>query len=279
MKPPEVLIRINGQNSDQISVLDHAFLYGFGLFETMRGYDGAIFCLQEHLDRLYQAAESLQWILPWEKKELQAAVLDTIQKVDHPDLYIRLNVTRGLGKSPDPTTCENPSYVVIVKPYHKSPLEGWDLKPVSIRRNTTSITSRIKSLNYLDSILAKQEAKANNAHEGLMLNEKGEVAEGSMSNLFIVTKAKTLATSNLESGILNGITRQVVLKLAKELHIPFEERIIELPELDKAAEIFCTSSLVELMPVLQWKNKTVGSGHIGPITQSLLNSYRDRVKL
>jgi branched-subunit amino acid aminotransferase/4-amino-4-deoxychorismate lyase len=149
--------------------------------------------------------------------------------------------------------------------------------PVSICRNSSSPLSRIKSLNFLDNILAKQQAKQLGAQEGLMLNERGDVAECTLSNLFLVNSSGDLITPHIETGVLNGITRQIVLDLARQLSIPCVERSVKTHELDTCIELFCTSSLIEIMPITKWQNQTIGNGKIGCLTEKLLSAYREKI--
>jgi branched-chain amino acid aminotransferase len=275
----KLLININGDTSTQsISVLDHGFLYGFGLFETMRAYDGYVYGLEHHLKRLTAGAASLGWDIPWTQEELTREIEKLVMHDACPNLYIRLTISRGAGSaSPDPMTCLNPNYIIFARPYRALPEEtyqrGWRLSQATIRRNSSSPLSRIKSLNYLDNILAKQEAKRHHADEGLLLNEAGYVAEGSMSNIFLVQDG-VLVTPCIETGILNGITRQTILDIARSHNIPCKEKYVTLTDLAMAEELFCTSSLLEVMPVTSWNEKPVGTGRAGEVTQKFRQWYR-----
>jgi len=270
------MINLNGNlDSESISILDQGVLYGFGLFETMRGYNKNVVQIEDHLQRLFSSAESIAWNLPWTKELLINEIQRCVDLSECSDLYIRLTVTKGDGQS------IQPSYAIIVKPYQKqsedSYKQGWHLLPVSIQKNSTSPTSRLKSLNYLDNILARQEAIAKGANEGLFLNEKGYVAEGTKTNLFIVDVHNILITPNLSSGILPGITRQTIIDIAIAQKIEVQERQVELSELDHAKEIFCTNSLIELMPVTLWNNNKVGNGYPGKMTMLLQECYKAKV--
>lgn len=276
------IINVNGQvNQTSISVMDYGFLYGFGLFETMRAYDGTIFCLERHLERLYYSAERLQWGLPWGKEELAGQVTQTLRSLSGGNGYVRLSVTRGIGTSLDLASCIKPSFAVMVRPYQ--PLsaqryqQGWHLITSTIRRNSTSPFSRVKSLNYADNILAKQEAKDKGADEGLLLNEAGYVAEGCTSNVFVV-KNGMLGTPCLESGILNGITRQIVMEIAKKAAVPVVEKRLLPTALADADEVFCTNSLLEIMPVTRWEGKGINQGALGPITGFIQDQYQQMVQ-
>jgi branched-subunit amino acid aminotransferase/4-amino-4-deoxychorismate lyase len=267
------MININGDfTKKEISVLDQGFLYGFGLFETMRVYEGTVFSVEKHLDRLYAGAKALEWSLPWTPGELMIEIKRSVELLPCADLYLRLTVSKGNdihGNTP-------PSFMILVRPYDVLPVDcyerGWSLVTVSTRKNSTSLLSRLKSLNYLDNILAKQEAKLKSADEGLFLNELGYVAEGTISNIFLSVK-DTLITPSLSTGILNGITRQVVLDIAKNQGIVCEERYLTLDELVLAEEIFCTNSLLEIMPVTSLNAHAVGIGKSGPMTEILSRQY------
>lgn len=271
------IINVNGDfTKHMVHVLDQGFLYGFGLFETMRAYHGQVFSLDRHLDRLYSSAALLAWELPWTAKQLEMEIERSVANFSCPDLYVRLSVSRGdmAGQTP-------PSFVIIVRPYEPlAPVcyeQGWSMLQVAIRRNSTSLLSRVKSMNYLDNLLAKQEAKQSGADEGLLLNEQGYVAEGTLSNIFMVVKSK-LITPAVETGILNGVTRQLVLELAQAQGLVCEERLIALAEIATAEELFCTNSLMEIMPVTCWENHKVGGGVPGPVTQMLRNEYAKLIK-
>jgi branched-chain amino acid aminotransferase len=275
-------ININGRLQQTfINVMDYGFLYGFGLFETMRAYDGYIFCLDRHLERMYQSAEVLRWNLPWRKEELAEQILKTLASVHGHNAYIRVTVTRGIGTGLDLTTCIEPSFVIMVRPYQPLPAQkyhqGWHLITSMIRRNATSPLSRVKSLNYADNLLAKQEARHKGADEALFLNEAGYVAECSTANVFLV-KNGVLSTPCLDSGILNGITRQVVLELGEKSGIPVSQPWVGLADLNDADEIFCTNSLMEIMPVTKWDDKIVNQSVPGPVTVMIQEQYRHLVQ-
>jgi len=262
-----------------ISVLDYGFLYGFGLFETMRAYEGQVFRLDSHLNRLVRSAEVLG--LSIGVTDLKDAVMATLQANQLSDARIRITVSIGEGSMvPDPSTCQQPTVLILVGDYHPYPEQiyqkGFRAVVSSIRRNSQSPLSRLKSANYMENMLAKQEARAAGVDEALCLNEKGLLAEASMSNIFLVNDG-ILRTPTEDSGILPGITREVVLELASQLGISTFEQDIRLDELSQTQEAFLTNSLIEIMPLTEIDGKPVGSGRPGPVTQRLMADYRKLV--
>lgn len=264
----------------RIPALDYGFLYGFGIFETMRAYGGRVFRLGSHLSRLLHAADILG--IPVRAMELKGAVMDTLQANKLDDARIRITVSGGEGEmAPNPDTCRKPTVLIIATPYHPYPKKvyhkGFRAIISSIRRNSQSPLSSLKSTSYLESILARQEARAVGADEALFLNEKGLLAEASMSNIFVVTDG-TLRTPGEKSGILAGITRGTVLKLASQMGIDTIEQDIKTDELFQAEEAFLTNSLMEIMPLTEVKGKPIGSGRPGAITKRLMAAYQEMVE-
>lgn len=247
-------IYCNGQivSADEclVSPFDHSFLYGHGLFETMRAYNGKVFKLQEHLNRLEAAAKYLQWPQLPEHAELREAIDKVLKHNQLTDASVRLTLSRGVGTPrPDPDSCGRPSVMVFASPLPPPlPPEGWRIATVTLRRNLSSPLVRIKSANYLDNILAKKEARELGAQEALLLNTNGFVAEGSMSNIFLVAGGR-LITPDENSGILPGVTRRTIIELAQAAKIPLEIRQVKPEELRCADEIFLTSSVMEIIPV------------------------------
>ncbi|HEX74689.1 MAG TPA: hypothetical protein G4N93_06025 [Dehalococcoidia bacterium] len=277
------IVYLNGslipRSQARISVLDYGFLYGFGLFETMRAYKGQVFRLDSHLSRLVCAAEVLEF--PIKVTDLRDAVMATIQANQLGDARIRIAVSIGEGSMvPDPGTCKQPTVLILAGDYHPYPeqiyQQGFRAVISSIRRNSQSPLSRLKSANYLENILARQEARAAGANEALCLNEKGLLAEASMSNIFLVNDGM-LRTPGKENGILPGITREVVLEMAPQLGIATFEQDIRLEELSHTQEAFLTNSLIEIMPLTEIDMKPVGSGRPGPVTQRFMANYRKLV--
>jgi branched-chain amino acid aminotransferase len=259
--------------------MDYGFLYGFGLFETMRAYHGRVFRLERHLRRLEHSAEILG--LADEIPDLTDAVRETIQANRLSDARIRITISIGEGGMvPDPSTCRKPTVLILAshyQPYSESIYEnGFRAVTSSIRRNSQSPLSRLKSANYLESLLAKQEARKAAADEALCLNEKGLLAEASMSNTFLVSDGGLLAPKE-DSGILPGITREAVLELASQLKISVFERDVSLEEVFQAEEAFLTNSLIEIMPLTEVDKKPIGSGRPGPVTRKLRAEYKKLV--
>lgn len=262
-----------------ISVLDYGFLYGYGLFETMRAYGGQVFRLDSHLNRLASSAEILG--LPVETLELEGAVMDTLRANQLGEARIRITISIGEGSMvPDPGTCDKPTVLILAQHYQPYPeaayQKGFRAVVSSIRRNSQSPVPRLKSANFLESMLAKGEARAAGADDALFLNEKGLLAEASMSNIFLVTNG-VLKTPGLDSGLLPGITREVVLELASGMGIRAIEQDTGLDELYQAEEAFLTNSMVEIMPLIEVDGKAIGSGRPGPLTERLMAAYKTLV--
>ncbi|OHB43694.1 MAG: branched-chain-amino-acid transaminase [Planctomycetes bacterium GWF2_39_10] len=277
-------IYINGQILPQedakISVFDHGLLYGDGVFEGIRAYNGKIFTLEEHLDRLYDSATAISLKIPMTKAELADAIKNTMEANNMKDSYIRLVVTRGVGKlGLDPNKCATPQIIIItdtIELYPKALYEkGLDIVTVTtIRNHFSALDPKIKSLNYLNNILAKIESIQAGAGEALMLNKDGYVAECAGDNIFIY-KNKTLLTPPTSAGILVGITRNVVMKLAAEMEIKVKEELITRYDLYIAEECFLTGTAAEIIPVVKIDGRTIGTGKPGKITSDLLKRYRD----
>jgi len=274
------IVYLNGslipRSQARISALDYGFLYGFGLFETMRAYEGRVFRLDRHLNRLARSAEVLG--LPLPATDLRSAVMATIQANQLGDARVRIAVSIGEGGIvPDPSTCDQPTVLILAGHYQPYPEQvyekGFKAIVSSIHRNSQSPLSRLKSANYLESMLARQEARAAGVDEALCLNEKGLLAEASMSNVFLVTNG-TIRTPGPGSGILPGITREAILELAPSLAISTLEDDVRRDELFQAQEAFLTNSLIEVMPLTEIDGKPVGSGRPGPLTRRLAAAYK-----
>ena len=259
-----------------ISVLDYGFMYGFGLFETMRAYKGKVFRLDEHLNRLATSARVLD--LNIDKIELKDAAMDVIKVNKLGDARVRINVSSGEGSiNADTRTCRKSTVFVVAEKYipytEQVYRDGFRAIISSYRRNSRSLLSRLKSTSYLMSVMAKQEARMAGADEAICLNEKGLLAEASMSNVFMVVDG-VLKTPGLDSGILLGITRKVVLELASQIDIERFEGDLEPDNLYKAQEAFLTNSLLEIMPLTMVANKYIGKGRVGDITKKLAMAYK-----
>ncbi len=274
------IVYLNGKlilrSRARISVLDYGFLYGYGLFETMRAYGGLVFRLDSHLNRLAQSARVLR--ISIEVPELKSAIMDTIQANKLGEARIRLTISIGEGEMmPDVSKCKKPTVLIMAEDYQPYPEEvyrkGFRAVVSTIRRNSQSPLSRLKSTSYLESILARREAREAGAEEALCLNDKGFLAEGSMSNIFLVADGM-LKTPGHEDGILPGITRQTVLELAPKAGIDTLECDIRLNELFQAQEAFLTGSLIEIMPLTEIEGKIIGSGKPGSVTKKLMAAYR-----
>jgi branched-chain amino acid aminotransferase len=270
----------------KLSPFDHGFLYGYGLFETMRAYDGHIFRLDSHLTRLRCSAESIgltDSILTTEegKQSLKAACLATLEANELKDARIRLTVSAGEGDmTPDPGTCSSPTILITAKSLVPLPAAKYEtgLKAAMsfLRRNSQSPLSRLKSTCYMENVLARTTARAAGYDEAIFLNEQGYLAEGSTTNIFLVRHGE-LITPCFESGVLPGITRDAVLEIARTSNIKATERWVELNELIEAEEAFLTNSILELGPLVSVEGRTVGSGKAGKLTRDLLFAYRKLV--
>ena len=281
----EEIIYLNGdlipRSQAKLSPFDHGFLYGYGLFETMRAYGGSIFRLDRHLARLHHAAETLNIASRLNTFDLEKACSDLLKANNLAEARLRLTVSSGEGDIiPNPDTCRDITLFIVARKLVPLPPESykWGYTAVlsSCRRNSQSPLSRLKSTCYLENALARQEAMSADADEALLLNERGFVAEGSSTNIFIVS-GETLVTPSTESGALPGITREAVLELAQATGIMPAARQVELKELLGADEAFLTNSIIEIMPLTRLDDKPIGSGKPGPITQRLMSTYHELV--
>jgi branched-chain amino acid aminotransferase len=264
----------------KISVFDHGFLYGDGVFETLRAYRGKVFMLNEHIARLEQSAARLHIPMPVKRSRLSAIVAESLEQNKLTDAYLRITVSRGQGEiGLDPALCKNPTLVVIAKPFEPYPesfyTDGVSVAVVQTRRNLPeALPPHVKSLNYLNNILAKMEATALGAYDAVLLNHQGEVTEGSTSNVFVALGGRLLTPAH-DCGILAGITRNLVLRLARELEIPTEETRLTAADLPIADECFLTNTTVEVLPVTQVDGQKIGDGRPGEVTRRLHASFRD----
>jgi len=268
----------------KISVLDHGFLYGDGIFEGIRAYYGRVFKLEEHLKRLYESAKSIQLNIAIPKDEMQEIVLETLRRNGLKDAYIRLVVSRGKGDlGLDPANCPKAAIVCIadqIKIFEPKMYEqGLEVKTVAIRRNNPdSLSPRIKSLNYLNNILAKIEANQAGVVEGIMLNQEGYVAEGTSDNVFIFRNG-VLITPPLSAGILEGITRESVLQLAGPLGIQTREELFTRHDLYTADECFLTGTAAELIPVIKADGREIGEGVPGEAYKQLFAAFKELTRV
>jgi branched-chain amino acid aminotransferase len=276
-------IYIDGKYLDEknakISVFDHGLLYGDGIFEGIRAYNGRVFKLKEHIDRLFYSAKALLLPIPISHAQIMKAVVDTCRANKLREGYIRLVVTRGIGTlGLNPNRCKNPSVIVIadkIQLYPESHYKrGLDIITVPTTRNLHSaLNPAIKSLNYLNNILAKIEANNGGVEEAVMLNAEGYVAECTGDNIFIV-KGNTLSTPPLSAGALYGITRQTVMELAQKDGLAVAEPNLTRYDLFNADECFLTGTGAELIPVVKIDGRVIGTGKPGPVTKGLVSAYR-----
>jgi branched-chain amino acid aminotransferase len=277
-------VYINGKLFDKedakVSVYDHGLLYGDGIFEGLRSYSGKVFRLQQHLDRLWASARAICLEIPMSKADMAKAVNDTLAANGIKDGYIRLVVTRGAGAlGLDPNRCSNPQIIVItdhVTLYPKEMYEnGMEIVTAStIRNHPQALSARIKSLNYLNNILAKIEGLQAGVQEALMLNHLGHVAECTADNIFLVRGGKVF-TPPIDAGILEGITRDAVIELAREAKIALAEITLTRHDVYTADEVFLTGSGAEIIPVIKVDNRTIGDGKPGPITKELTKRFHE----
>ena len=275
-------VYINGQyfpkEDAKISVYDHGLLYGDGVFEGLRSYEGNVFRLREHLDRLWKSAKAICLEIPMSLDDMAAAVNETLSKNNLSDAYIRLVVTRGSGSlGLDPNRTSDPQVIIITDRIALYPEEyyrnGLEIITVStIRNHPAALSPRIKSLNYLNNILAKIEGLQAGCVEALMLNHQGEVAECTGDNIFLVRDGK-LFTPPIDAGILEGITRDVVIELAGEQGLPVHEIALTKHDVYIADECFLTGSAAEVVPVVKVDSRIIGDGKPGPVTRALTDGF------
>jgi branched-chain amino acid aminotransferase len=275
-------VYIDGQFFDddaaKISVFDHGLLYGDGVFEGIRAYNGRVFKLAEHIERLFCSAKAILLTIPMAPADLAAAVVETCRLNDLRDGYVRLLVTRGVGTlGLNPNKCKKPSIVIIAGKIQLYPAEyyetGLTIVTVPTTRNLHSaVNPAIKSLNYLNNILAKIEANNAGCEEAIMLNAEGYVAECTGDNLFLV-KGKHLLTPPLSAGALYGITRGTVMDLARETGLIVQEPNLTRYDVFNADECFLTGTGAEVVPVVKVDGRVIGSGVPGPVTRALVKAY------
>jgi branched-chain amino acid aminotransferase len=279
-----LMIYLNGklvpQEQATVSVFDHGVLYGDGVFEGIRAYNGRVFRLEQHIDRLYAGAHTLMINIPISKQEMCKAVCDTCAANNLTDAYIRLVVTRGTGDlGLDPRKCTTPTIFVIAASIQMYPEEfyqkGLELITCSTRRNSPqTLDPAMKSLNYLNNILAKIETIQAGVPEGIMLTADGYVSECTGDNLFIV-KGNTLTVPPLHLGNLGGITRQAIMELAEAEGLEVREEMFRLHDLYNADEFFITGTAAEVVPGVKVDGRLIADGKPGPITQRLRKRYQE----
>ncbi len=277
----------------RISVFDHGFLYGDGVYETLRSYAGRFFLLDQHLRRLYRSAELIDLKIPLAEQDWARVLAEALQRnglgrgatsggTDPADGHVRITISRGEGElGLDPELCPRPTVVILTKPLSPPPArlyeQGVELKLVSVRRNSSAaLPPQIKSLNFLNNILAKREASRAGAFDALMLNNEGVVTECTVSNVFFARQG-SLHTPSLTCGILEGVTRGVVIQLAADCGIAVEEGAFPPAALLEADECFITNTSMEIMPVSAVDGKKIGKGSPGAVTAKLRESFRSNL--
>jgi branched-chain amino acid aminotransferase len=280
--------RIFNESQAVISVFDHGFLFGEGVYETLRTYNGQPFLFERHMQRLRRSAGMLALPIPLSDDELHARFLDTMTAAGlgggpSKEAYIRLLVTRGVGDlSYDPAVCPTPSFVVIVKPQVDLAPEAYErgvsvIIASTVRNHPSTVNPLIKSNNLLNNALAGQEAVKRGAFEAVMRNYRGELAECATSNLFVV-KNGTALTPPLESGLLPGITREFLFEVSRACETPLQDAVLRDDDLFGADEAFLTSTTRELVPIVRVDERAIGDGLPGPVTKRLLTTFRRRAR-
>jgi len=285
------MVNVNGRMVDRehavISVFDHGFLYGEGVYETLRTYNGEPFLFDRHMRRLRASASMLSLDVPLTDQEIDRRFRDTMRAAElgsgGREAYLRILVTRGVGElTYDPAACAEPSIVIIVKEHVAPPAEAFEqgitVALVGIVRNHPgSVNPIIKSNNLLNNALAAQEAVKRGAFEGVMRNYRGELAECTTSNIFIVKDGAAL-TPPLDAGLLAGLTREFVFEVGQQCGVTVREQVLRDADLFGADEAFLTSTTRELVPIVRVDDRTIGSGRPGPVTAKLLQAFREHAK-
>src|SRR5437879_334065 len=267
----------------KVSVFDHGLLYGDGIFEGIRFYNGRVFRLEEHLERLWDSARSICLEIPMTRQEMTEALIETIRQNHLQDGYIRLLVTRGVGNlGLNPEQCKNPSVIIIaatIALYHEDFYrKGLSIVTVATRRsNPASLNPAVKSLNYLNNVMARIEANLAHADEALMLNDAGNVAECTADNVFII-KDSQIFTPPITAGALRGITRSVVFDIAGEFDLEVTEADFTRHDIFVANECFLTGTAAEIVPVVKADGRLIGNGKPGPITTRIIARFREMTR-
>jgi len=282
----ELWIYLNGEfvrrEEAKVSVFDHGFLYGDGIFEGIRCYEGNVFRLDDHLKRLYESALSIMLEIPLSFEEMKAAVVETIRKNQLKNSYIRLVVSRGEGDlGLDPRNCKKPNVIIIADQIKLYPQElydnGMEIVTIPTRRNIPdALNPKIKSLNYLNNILAKIEAARAGVMEALMLNTEGYVCECTGDNVFIVKNGRVM-TPPTYLGALDGVTRRVIMEICRDLGVECSEQPFTRHDVFVADECFLTGTAAEIIPVTKLDGRPIGTGKPGPMTKRLIEEFRKRV--
>ncbi len=282
----EQYVYINGallrREEARISVFDHGFLYGNGLFETMRAYRGKIFRVGHHLQRLFRSLEFMKYPLSFTPASLEKAIYETLEANRTPDASIRLNISRGQGEPvPNPDTCGKPTIIIIARAYQPPPpaLYGQGYCATILRRRPSARLPAVtmKTFSLLNTIIARMEAKASGCDEGIMVNTDGFITECTVSNIFMVCGSR-LETPSQEAGLLAGITRQAVLEIAPAQHLHPGEGAFTPEQMLSADEAFVTNSLIEIMPLVAVDGREIGNGKPGTVTKKLMAAYQELVR-
>jgi branched-chain amino acid aminotransferase len=284
---PSVEIYINGtyypKADAKISVYDHGLLYGDGVFEGMRAYSGRVFRLTEHLERIYESARAIMLTIPMHIDALAAAVNETLAHNNLTDAYIRLVVTRGAGSlGLDPAKTSDPQVIIIADHIELYPKQLYEtgleiITAATMRNHPAAMSSRVKSLNYLNNIMAKIEGKLAGCSEALMLNHRGEVAECTGDNIFIVRRGELL-TPPIDAGILEGITRNAIIELASTMGIVCHQIPFTRHDIYVAEECFLTGSAAEVIPVIKLDSRPIGTGAVGDVTRRISQAFHQLVR-
>jgi branched-chain amino acid aminotransferase len=280
-------VYINGKLFDKsearVSVFDHGLLYGDGVFEGIRAYSGRVFRLQPHVDRLYESAKGIHLEIPMPREAMADAIRQTLAHNKLTDAYIRVVITRGAGSlGLDPRKTTDPQVIIITDKIALYPPELYEhglkiITAATTRNHPNAVNPRIKSLNYLNNILGKIEATQAGCLEALMLNHKGELAECTGDNVFVVQRGQ-IHTPSADSGILEGITRAAVIELARAAGYAVFERTMDRLDVFKAEECFLTGTAAELIPVVECDGRVIGNGRPGPITRELRERFHALVR-
>jgi branched-chain amino acid aminotransferase len=271
------------QSAAKVSVYDHGLLYGDGVFEGMRVYHGKLFEADAHFRRLFESAKSIRLEIPFTAEQLRSATDQTVKANNFTDCYVRLVVTRGAGTlGLDPHKCPTPCVFIIADLIALYPAEMYEkgmpvITASVVRNHPNAIPPRVKSLNYLNNILAKMEATDAGVPEAIMLNHVGNVCEASADNVFIV-KDGTVLTPPATEGALEGITRKVIIDLCRRNDVPFREAVLQRHDLYIADEMFLTGSGAEVIPVTTVDRRPIGTGTPGPVTGRLIRLFREYVR-
>jgi branched-chain amino acid aminotransferase len=268
------------ENEAKVSVFDHGLLYGDGVFEGIRFYNGKVFRLEDHIERLYKSAAAICMVIPMDRPAMTEALLETIRRNELQDGYIRLVVTRGkgnLGLSPE--HCPKPKVIIIAAKITLYPEESYanGLKVVTCATRRIAhgaLSPMVKSLNYLNNIMAKIEATHAGAGEGLMLNEQGYVAECTGDNIFVITGGQ-IFTPPISSGALAGVTREVAIQIARDMGIEVSEPLMTRYDIYTADECFLTGTAAEIIPAVELDKRPIGTGKPGPVTKAMIEKFRE----